>query len=121
MSPIANTSGWPGSEQSGCTATRPARSQSAPVGVGEHLGQRRRLDSGRPDLGARRDALDLAVGALHLDPVAVDVRDDAAGVYLHPQALELRRRLRGEPIAEAGEHLLASVVQQHAGALGVDV
>ena len=31
MSPIANTSGCPGSEQSGCTAIRPARSHSAPV------------------------------------------------------------------------------------------
>ncbi len=31
MSPTANTSGCPGSEQSGCTAMRPARSHSAPV------------------------------------------------------------------------------------------
>ena len=31
MSPIAKTSGWPGRLQSGRTATRPARSVSAPV------------------------------------------------------------------------------------------
>ena len=30
MSPTAKTSGWPGSEQSGCTLIRPARSHSAP-------------------------------------------------------------------------------------------
>ena len=33
MSPIAKTSGWPGREQSGNTATRPARSTSAPVAL----------------------------------------------------------------------------------------
>ena len=39
MSPIANTSGWPGRVQSGAIAIRPARRLSA-RGAGEQTGQR---------------------------------------------------------------------------------
>src|SRR3989442_143918 len=64
MSPIAKTSGWPGSEQSGSTSMRPARSVTAPVAAGSGDGHRRPLRGGAPleprhldraeDGGARR-------------------------------------------------------------------
>ena len=64
MSPSASTSGWPGRVRSGSTATRPARSSSAPVSSPSWAARPDAVDAGGPDHGARRDALGDAVRAL---------------------------------------------------------
>ena len=78
MSPMAKTSGWPGTVQSGFTGMRPARSASTPGLLGQHLGQRRGLHAGRPDPGPGPDRLD-ALRALHRDRLVVHV--DGQGVH----------------------------------------
>ena len=54
MSPIANTSGCPGSVQSGLTAMRPARSVSAPVFSASCVASGGGLHPGGPDPGPGR-------------------------------------------------------------------
>ena len=121
MSPIANTSGWPGSEQSGSD-----RDAAGPVavgarGVGQHAAPaatpgrrpprpwsgRRPAGPRRRDPSPRRPWRSTSVTML---PVCIST----------PWRSSSSAGLRREAVAEAGEDLLASVEQQHAHALGVD-
>ena len=61
MSPIANTSGWPGSERSGSTTRRPPR----PVGVPSVAGQRLGRHAGGPHDRAGRRCI---VPSVEVDP-----------------------------------------------------
>src|SRR6185295_4254017 len=82
MSPMANTSLWPGSERSGSTNTRPARS------------------SGTPSERARGEA---ATPAAHPDRVGGDPRHRRAGAHLHADTGEGGGRVGGQRGGEARE------------------
>ena len=114
MSPMAKTSGCPGSERSGSTWIRPARSSSAPLAVGQLGGQRRGLDPGRPDRRVRLDPRLAAIGVRRRRRRTHRPDDTGAHPQLDAGALQLLGRLAGEAIAERGERLLPTVEQQHA-------
>ena len=118
MSPIANTSGCPGSEQSGSTAMRPARSHSAPVASASILASGDACTPAAQILVRAATCSTSPSCPLTSTPWRSTSVTMLPGVYLDPLALQApSARLRGEAVAEAGEYLLASVEQQHPSAL----
>ena len=113
MSPMAKTSGCPGTVRSGSTAMRPARSTSAPLASASLAASG---DAWTPAAqivvwASIRDLLPSALG--HVDAEGVDTHDPGAHPQLDAEALQLLRRLAGEPVAERGQRLLAAVEQEH--------
>ena len=108
-SPTTKTSGWPGSEQSGNTSTRPDRSQRRARLLGQARPEWRALHPGCPDLGAGPERGGLAVGTVDLDPVVVDAGHHCLEVDLDPEPGQISMGFLGQPGAEFGQHARAAV------------
>src|SRR5690606_28961513 len=108
-SPATKISGWPGTDRSGRTFTRPARSSATP----------RQLPSGdacRPDHGPRRHEAAVATVAAR-----VDVFDRRAGQDLDAELFQLPARLARQVLRERGQHPRPGLDQAYPGARRVDV
>ena len=90
-------------------------------GVGQHAGERGRLDASRPDRGAALDAALLPLGRLGVDPERIDAHDAAAHAQLDAHLLELLGRPLAQAVAEVGQRLLAAVDQEDTDGGRVDV
>ena len=105
-SPTTNTSGWPGSEQSGLHLDAPGAVDGGAGALGQQPPERRGLHAGRPDLGARLDAV-----ALDVEAGLVDADDPGAEAHLDAQPLEVALRPPAQPLRVAGEHGVQRVEQ----------
>jgi hypothetical protein len=104
--------------RSGCTATRPARSSSAPDCSASCLPSGH---AGGPDLGGGVDPPDGAVGLLDVEAVLVDVGDHRAELDLDPDLVQLPAGPPAEPLAERGKHDRGGVEQDDPRGRRVDV
>ena len=120
MSPAANTSGWPGSERSGSTRTRPARSVSAPVASARSPRQGRRRDARGPDDRARPDRLARPVGHRQLDAVGGDPDDRRLQHRRDAELLERPRRSARQPLGKRRQDPVGGLDEQDAGRPRVD-
>ena len=120
MSPIANTSGCPGSVQSGCTSIRPARSHSAPAASASVRASGDAATPAAQILVLAGKRWTVPSGPLTSTPVAsTPVTIDSVWIST-PSASARCVRLPGQPVAEGGQDLLAAVEQEHPGGGWVD-
>ena len=122
MSPMAKTSGWPGSVRCGCTVMRPARSTSTSVARG--LGQRARPAArparprprpscARGSCARRRRSLTCTVS-----PSMWSTRPSSSTVT--PRRFERARRLVGELRHVRRQHAVAALDEDHLRLARVD-
>ena len=91
MSPMAKTSGCPGSVQSGFTGTRPAGSVSTPAFWASSFASGEACYAGGPDAGAGAAVRLLRAHHLAVQVDVADVGEQDAGVALLPQGAAQRR------------------------------
>ena len=120
MSPTTCTSGWPGSVRSGSTATRPARSTSAPDCSPRIRPSGLACTPAAQIFVAALIRRDLAVGVLDLDAVGVDVGHHRAELDLDADLVELAAGAAAELLAERRQHVGGGVEQDDAGGGRVD-
>ena len=90
MSPIANTSGWPGSVQSGEDARSARRGRTRRRWPRRAAPPAATPGRRRPRSSSGRDPLARPVRLLHVDPGGVDVGDDALSADLDAEPLAAR-------------------------------
>ena len=120
MSPTTNTSGYPGTEQSGFTRTRPLRSTGMPVFSASRGGEGRSPGPGRPDLGRSRDLLDRPIGLGDAHAVGVHPGDHRPEVDLDAQSGQIPPGDARKPLAHGGHQRVTTLDQDDAGLRRVD-
>ena len=113
MSPTANTSGCPGSERSGSTAMRPARSTSAPLAAAS-LAARGDAWTPAAQMAVRASIRDVAPPASATSTPRASTPTTRAFIFSStPSRSSSVVALGGESIPEVRQRLLAAVQQQH--------
>ena len=115
MSPIANTSGWPGQREVGQHRDATGPVELGAARLGELGGERRGLHAGRPDRGVGVDPrLACRRRSATSTPTASTPTTRAPIRSSTPSSLELLGGRARQAVAERGERLLAAVEQDDA-------
>ena len=119
MSPTAKISGCPGTEQSGSTGSRPARSTSTPTFSPSSRASGEACTPAAQIRGAGRDRLD-AVRALDRDAVVVHVHGEGVEPDLDAHLLQRPLGVALQPGRERRQDGLRAFQQDDPGLVGVD-